>query len=109
CMKAPGAATRALMLPESSRAWALNTTGTPPIDVKNLPSADEMWKWLQQLADWCPAFTGSANHNNFVNFLDQRLRTAGLTPQRKTFTLPYWELKNYSLKIGNDSIPLAKY
>src|SRR5215813_12479562 len=88
-LKGAGAATLAFLLPDSPRAWALDMTGTPPVDVKNLPSADEMWKWLQQLADWCPAFTGSANHNHFVNFLDQRLRSGGLTPQRKTFKLPY--------------------
>jgi hypothetical protein len=108
-LKSAGVATLALMMPESSRAWTLDLTGTPSIDVKNLPSADEMWKWLQQLADWCPAFTGSANHNHFVNFLEQRLRAVGLAPQRKTFKLPYWELKNYSLKIGGETVPLASY
>lgn len=99
-LKSAGAATLALMLPDSSRAWALDTSGTPSIDARNLPSADEMWKWLEQLAAWCPAFTASANHTNFVNFLDSRLRSAGLTPQRKTFKLPYWELKSYSLEVG---------
>jgi hypothetical protein len=108
-LKSAGAATLALMLPDSSRAWALDTSGTPSIDARNLPSADEMWKWLEQLAAWCPAFTGSANHTNFVNFLDGRLRSAGLTPQRKTFKLPYWELKNYSLNVGTEAIPLTSY
>ncbi len=108
-LKTAGAASLSLMLPGSSRSWAFDMSGVTDVNLRNLPTEDEMWKWLQQLADWCPPFTGSPNHVKFVNFLDQRLRSSGLTPQRKTFKLPYWELKQYSLKAGNETIPLASY
>jgi hypothetical protein len=34
-LKSAGAATLALMLPDSSRAWALDTSGTPSIDAQS--------------------------------------------------------------------------
>src|SRR5689334_14698274 len=108
-LKTAGVASLSMMLPGSSRSWAFDVSGVSDVNLRNLPSEDEMWKWLQQLADWCPPFTGSPNHVKFVNFLDGRLRSAGLTPQRKTFKLPYWELKNYSLKVGTEAIPLTSY
>jgi hypothetical protein len=98
-----------LMLPGLSTPRRLDAASLPDLVPGNLPNANELWKWMEQLAAWCPVYTGSPNHVKFVDFLDQELRKAKLTPQRKTFTLPYWELKNYSLKLGGEKIHAASY
>src|SRR5262249_8401896 len=51
----------------------------------------------------------SAGHNAFVNFLDQQLRAAKLTPQRKTFKIDYWEPKAWALKTANDKVHVTGY
>jgi hypothetical protein len=81
----------------------------PDVAAGSVPGADELWKWLEQLAGWCPAATGSKGHTAFVNFLDQRLRAAKLTPQRKTFKLNYWEPKEWSLKVKDQSVHVTGY
>ncbi len=81
----------------------------PDLVPGNLPNTNELWKWLEQLAEWCPAYTGSPGHVKFINFLEQKLREAKLTPLRKTYTLPYWELKSYGLKLGNEKIHASSY
>jgi len=98
-----------MLLPGLAVPRRIDAASLPDLIPGNLPSANELWKWLEQLADWCPAYTGSPGHVKFVNFLDQELRKAKLTPQRKTFTLPYWELKNYGLKLGDEKIHAASY
>ena len=108
-LKASGAAALGLMLPQSAKPVPVDSGSLPELAHGNLPSADELWKWLKQLSDWCPAYTGSPGHVKFVNFLDQKLREAKLAPQRKTFHLPYWDLKDYGLELGGEKIHAASY
>src|ERR1700677_854164 len=108
-LKASGAAALGLMLPESAQPLPVDSGSLPELAQGNLPNADELWKWLRQLSDWCPAYTGSPGHVKFVNMLDQKLREAKLVPQRKTFHLPYWELKGYGLELDGEKIPTASY
>lgn len=108
-LKGAGAGALGMLLPRSGSPAAVDKAALPELAPGNLPSADELWKWLQQLAAWCPASTGSAGHAAFVNFLDQQLRAAKLTPQRKTFHLPYWEPKAYGLKLGDEKIHVSGY
>jgi hypothetical protein len=99
-----------LLLPQLGTAAPFAATNSLPDLAKgNLPAADELWSWLQQLAAWCPLSTGSAGHNNFVNFLDQRLRAVNITPQRKTFTIDYWEPKAWALSAGGEKIHVTGY
>jgi hypothetical protein len=98
-----------ILLPHLATPAPFATNSLPNLAPGNLPSADELWKWLEQLAAWCPAATGSAGHTAFVNFLDQQLRAAKLTPQRKTFHLPYWEPKAWSLKAGDEKLHVTGY
>ena len=98
-----------MMLPGVVLPRRVDAASLPELVPGNLPNTNELWKWLEQLADWCPAYTGSPGHVKFVNFLDQKLREAKLTPQRKTYTLPYWDLKNYGLKLGDEKIHAASY
>ena len=44
-----------------------------------------------------------------MNFLDQRLRAANITPQRKTFTIDYWEPKAWTLAAGGEEIHVTGY
>jgi len=108
-LKGAGAATLGMMLPQSALPFPVDTSSLPKIAPGDLPSADELWKWLEKLSGWCPAYTGSPGHVKFVDFLDQKLREAKLTPQRKTFKLPYWELKDYGLELGGEKIHAASY
>src|SRR5215469_6326199 len=108
-LKSLGAGTLAMLLPQSARPAPVETGSLPDLVPGYLPDADELWAWLVQLADWCPASTGGPGHTAFVNFLDQKLRRAGLTPQRKTFKIPYWDLKDYGLKLGSEKIHATSY
>jgi len=108
-LQTSGAAALGLLLPGSAKAHPIDSESLPDLAPANLPSGDELYKWLHQLADWCPAYTGSPGHVKFVDFLDQKLREAKLVPQRKTFTLPYWELKNYSIELNGEKIHAASY
>ena len=104
-----GAGALSILLPHAGAASPFATNSLPDLTPGNLPSAEELWRWLQQLADWCPAATGSRGHAAFVNFLDEQLRRAQLTPQRKTFKLPYWEPKAWGLKLGNEKLHVSGY
>lgn len=108
-LKSSSAAALAMMLPQSAAPAAIETGAFPDLVAGNLPGEDELWNWLGQLADWCPASTGGPGHTAFVNFLDAQLRKAKLTPQRKTFKIPYWDLKDYSLKLGSEKIHATSY
>ena len=108
-LKGAGVAALGLMLPHELSARPVDIDALPDVALGNLPSKDELWAWLQQLAGWCPALTGGPGHASFVNFLDQELRRSNLTPQRKTFTLPYWELKAYGLVLGDEKLHAAGY
>ena len=108
-LQGAGAGALGMMLPNLALPAPFATSALPALTSGNLPSADELWKWLQQLADWCPAATGSAGHKAFINFLDQQLRAASLTPQRKTFKLPYWEPKTWALKAGDEKLHVTGY
>ena len=87
----------------------IDAASLPDLVPGNLVSTNELWKWLEQLAAWCPAYTGSPGHVKFVNFLEEKLHEAKLTPQRKTFKFPYWELKGYGLRLGDEKIHAASY
>jgi hypothetical protein len=108
-LKSAGAGALGLMLPQLSTPVPVDAASLPDLVPGNLPDTEELWRWLKQLADWCPAYTGSPGHVNFVNFLDAELRKSKLTPQRKTFTLPRWELKDYGIKVGSEKIHAASY
>ena len=107
-LKTAAASALYLSLPESAPR-PIDAATLPVLNPDNLPRADELWKWLEQLAGWCPAATGSAGHTAFVNFLDQQLRRAKLTPQRKTFKIPYWEPKSWGLRLDEEKIHATGY
>jgi hypothetical protein len=98
-----------LMLPGVLAPFRVNAASLPELTPGNLPDTDELWKWLKQLAAWCPAYTGSAGHTAFINFLDAELRRSKLMPQRKTFKIPLWEMQSYGLKLGAEKIHAAGY
>jgi len=108
-LHAGAAATLGLMLPGDLFARPLDTASLPDITTANLPGKDEMWRWMRQLADWCPMFTGGPGHTSLVNFLDEELRRSGLVPERKTFKLPYWDLKAYGIQAGGEKLHAAGY
>ena len=108
-LKGAGSAALGLMLPQSATPAPIDTGSLPELAPGNLPDADELWKWLEKLSEWCPAYTGSPGHVKYVDFLDHKLREAKLTPQRKTFKLPYWELKAYGLELNGEKIHAASY
>ncbi|HLJ50502.1 MAG TPA: hypothetical protein VKU01_31030 [Bryobacteraceae bacterium] len=98
-----------ILVPQLGIAEPFAAGSLPDLAKGNLPGADELWGWLEQLAAWCPAATGSAGHNAFVNFLDQRLRAVNITPQRKTFKIDYWEPKSWTLTAGGEKIHVTGY
>lgn len=108
-LKTTGAAALGLMLPGAVRPRAMDDAAFPELRPGALPDAEELWKWMHQLAEWSPAFTGGPGHTALVNFLDQELRRSNLTPERKTFKIPYWELKSYGLAIGSEKIKVSGY
>ena len=108
-LKGTGAAALGMMLPDRATPAEIDAGAFPDLVPGNLPDADELWSWLEQLADWCPASTGGPGHTNFVNFLDRQLRKANLTPQRKSFKIPYWDLKDYGLRLGDEKIHATSY
>ena len=98
-----------ILLPQLGFAGPFASNSLPDLAKGNLPSADELWNWLERLASWCPAATGSAGHNAFVNFLDQRLRAVDVIPHRKTFKIDYWEPKTWNLTAGGEKIHVTGY
>ena len=110
-VKSSAAAALAMMLPRAASPAPIDGARFPDLVPGYLPGEDELWGWLEQLAGWCPASTGGPGHTAFVNFLDSQLRKAKLTPQRKTFKIPYWDLQGYGLTlgIGNEKIHATSY
>lgn len=108
-LKGAGAAALGLMLPDLSAPLRVNAASLPDLVPGNLPDTDEIWKWMKQLADWCPVYTGSPSHVAFINMLEAELRKSKLEAKRKTFTLPRWDLKGYGIKVGSESIHAASY
>ena len=104
-----GASALSILLPRLGIAAPFASSSLPELSIGNLASADELWKWLQQLAAWCPAATGSAGQTAFVNFLDEQLQSAKIAPQRKTFKINYWEPKTWALKSGGENFHITGY
>lgn len=98
-----------ILMPELGTAAPWFADSLPELEKGNLPNAEELWSWLEKLASWCPASTGSAGHRAFVDFLDQRLRAVNLTPLRKTFKIDYWEPKSWSLVAADEKIHVTGY
>jgi hypothetical protein len=76
---------------------------------QDLPPPDELWAWLGELAQWCPAFPGSAGQASYLNFLEEQLRAARLSPQRRTIRTPYVDVHSIGLKLGDDTIHVCGY
>jgi hypothetical protein len=104
-----GAGGLSALFPSLGMAAPFATGSLPEISSGNLASADELWKWLQQLAGWCPAGSGSAGQRAFVTFLDDQLRSAKITPQRKSFKINYWEPKTWALKVSDEQLHVTGY
>ncbi|MBS0361388.1 MAG: hypothetical protein JSR98_08405 [Proteobacteria bacterium] len=76
---------------------------------RHLPSAEQLWSWQKQLAAWAPCLTGSASHNIWVDWLEGRLASAGVRPQRQTFHFPYWQPHSYGLWLDGEAIHATGY
>ncbi len=77
--------------------------------VGSLPSKDTVWAWEEQLGRWAPCFTGNANHQRFTDWLGTQLEIAGIEPQKKSFGIPLWDPKKWTLDVDGMTVPTASY
>ncbi|WP_372784269.1 hypothetical protein [Phenylobacterium sp.] len=76
---------------------------------QHLPSPDQLWAWQTQLAAWAPCLTGGASHVAWINWLEGRLKAAGIAPRRQTFRFPYWQPHSFGLWLDGQSVPATGY
>jgi hypothetical protein len=106
-----GAATFALASSPALKSVARAATAGGFTDriTEHLPSADQLWEWQKQLAAWAPCLTGSTSHNAWVDWLEGRLKVAGIEPHRQAFRFPYWQPHSYGLWLDGKAIHATGY
>jgi hypothetical protein len=66
-----------------------------------IPSADEIWKWQNQLVRFGTRYTGSIGHANYVDWLSEHFAAIpGFTLKRDRLTFNRWLARDYSLSIN---------
>ncbi|MFS0725437.1 hypothetical protein [Paenibacillus sp. 1P07SE] len=84
------------------------------LDLDNLPSQDEVWRWQQKLDSYGPRLTGSAAHRQMIDELEAELRQMGLQTHRDRHSFTKWEAKQWALTVvGEDGreeeLPMSFY
>jgi hypothetical protein len=84
------------------------------IDMRLLPSADEVWGWQTWMAKLGPKYTGNAAHRTFVEFLAKEFTALSLDVARDHHTLPMWEARRTAITAqpsaaASFEVPVASY
>lgn len=88
--------------------------GSPGVDPRLLPTAQDMYRDVKQMVDLGPRFTGSDAHNRFIDWLDEGFRSAGcqMLP-RDEFAFNRWLVDRWGLELlegpGQGPVPVAAY
>lgn len=85
-------------LPRGLAAQAGGSPGALAVNPKLLPTADEIWGWLEMMSKDGPRFTGNPAHKKYVDFLADGFQSAGLNVGRDTYPFTRWSAKSWSLK-----------
>jgi hypothetical protein len=66
----------------------------------DIPGADEIWKWQNQLVRFGTRYTGSIGHSGYVDWLCEHFAAIpGFTLKRDRITFHRWLARDYSLSI----------
>jgi hypothetical protein len=89
-------------------------TGSGGVDLRLLPTAQNMYRDVKHMVDLGQRLPGSGPHNAFIDWLDQGFRAAGcqmLEPDEFPFT--HWLAESWSLELlegpGRGAVPVAAY
>lgn len=63
-----------------------------------LPTADQIWGWLETMNGFGPRYTGSDAHRKFVEFLARGMQGAGLKIARDSYTFPRWQPGSWGIR-----------
>lgn len=78
---------------------ALQPSGTS-YSTGGIPSADEIWKWQNQLVGFGTRYTGSSGHSSYVDWLSEHFAAIpGFTLKRDRLTFNRWLARDYSLSL----------
>jgi hypothetical protein len=107
----------AAALPKRARtATAPSPAGGPAVlfEPGRLPSASQVWAWVETLNGFGPRLTGSEAHRRSIDFLAAELQTAGLNVRRDTRHFRLWQARRWSLELvstggGTTTVPTAFY
>jgi hypothetical protein len=70
-----------------------------------IPSADEIWKWQDQLVRFGTRYTGSSGHTSYVDWLSEHFAAIpGFTLRRDRLTFNRWLARDYSLSITTPTV-----
>lgn len=77
-----------------------------PIDLAQLPTRDELWRWIEQLNSFGPRLTGSEAHARSIDYLESEFQALGLQVHRDAQHIRRWTARGSSLTLSDGS-PLA--
>lgn len=105
------AATAALSVPTAAGAAARATAAPRPI---GLPTPAQIRRDFQTMVDFGARFTGSAAHENFIDWLEEELVAAGVVMlPRDHFGLTIWEESSHGLELlegaGKGPVKVSSY
>lgn len=70
-----------------------------------IPSADEIWKWQNQLVHFGTRYTGSVGQTRYVDWLSEHFTAIpGFTLKRDRLTFNRWLARDYSLSITTPTV-----
>ena len=71
-----------------------------PRSIGGIPSANEIWKWQNQLVHFGTRYTGSIGHSRYVDWLSEHFAAIpGFTLKKDRLTFNRWLARDYSLSI----------
>jgi hypothetical protein len=86
----------------------ISVAGEAGVRRDQLPTKQDVWSNLQFMNDLGLRYSGSSNHQKYVQFLEDRFRSFGLEVDSIPHTsVLRWDLVRSELKIGGDSLPVA--
>lgn len=88
------------------QAKMLKPLPNPPVDLAQLPTRDELWRWIIGLNSFGPRLTGSEAHARSIDYLAAEFEALGLQVHRDAQRIQRWSARRSSLTLSDGS-PVA--
>ncbi|WHU49135.1 hypothetical protein QNM97_09250 [Gordonia sp. L191] len=103
---------RALTLAGTAGAAALvagRSTASAAPTSRGPADRNELWRGLVEMNQLGPRLTGNAAHREFIDSLESRLKSYGITTFRDRTRFDRWEAKSFGLRLEGRPQPVAAY